>query len=90
MGVCPQFDILWDELTAEEHMILYCQIKGVPQQFIDREVKQRLNEVELGHVMNARIGTFSGGMKRRVSLAISGIGNPKIIFMDEPTSGMDP
>lgn len=40
--------------------------------------------------MNARIGTFSGGMKRRVSLAISGIGNPKIIFMDEPTSGMDP
>jgi ABC-type multidrug transport system ATPase subunit len=45
MGVCPQFDILWDELTAEEHMILYCQIKGVPQQFIDREVKQRLNEV---------------------------------------------
>ncbi len=40
--------------------------------------------------MNAQVGTYSGGMKRRLSVAISAIGNPRIIFLDEPTTGMDP
>ncbi|KAL4479229.1 hypothetical protein ABPG72_011441 [Tetrahymena utriculariae] len=90
MGVCPQFDILWDELTAEEHLKMYCMLKGIPVGMIPKEINTRLQEVGLFHVKKASVGTYSGGMKRRVSLAISAIGNPKIIFMDEPTTGMDP
>ena len=69
---------------------MYAAIKEVPWYRIEEEVDNRLREVDLMHVKNAQIGTFSGGMKRRVSLAISAIGDPKIIILDEPTTGMDP
>jgi len=90
MGVVPQFDILWGELTAMEHMRMFAKIKGVPDQAIQKVAEELLTQVGLQDVMNSRAQTFSGGMKRRLSVAISGIGNPKIIFMDEPTTGMDP
>ena len=49
-----------------------------------------MEDVGLIDVKNARVSSFSGGMKRRLSVAISAIGDPRIIFMDEPTTGMDP
>ena len=53
-------------------------------------IDQKLSEINLESVGDKLVGTFSGGMKRRLSVAISSIGNPGIIFMDEPTTGMDP
>ena len=90
MGVVPQFDILWDQLTAMEHMRMFSKIKGVQNEDIDEESEALLDQVGLLDVKNAQCGTFSGGMKRRLSVAISAIGNPRIIFFDEPTTGMDP
>jgi ABC-type multidrug transport system ATPase subunit len=90
MGVVPQFDILWNELTAMEHMRMFSLIKGVPQIDIHATSEELLRSVGLYDVRNARAASFSGGMKRRLSVAISAIGDPKIMFMDEPTTGMDP
>jgi len=90
VGVVPQFDILWDELTAEEHIRLFCKIKGVEDSQIEQVIDDKLKAVNLTDVKNARTRTFSGGMKRRLTVAISCIGDPKIVFMDEPTTGMDP
>jgi ABC-type multidrug transport system ATPase subunit len=90
IGVVPQFDILWEELTAEEHMRMFCKIKGVPEDKIDQVIDEKLTAVKLLDVKKARSKTFSGGMKRRLTVAISCIGEPKIVFMDEPTTGMDP
>jgi ABC-type multidrug transport system ATPase subunit len=90
MGVCPQHDILWDELTAEEHLIMFSKLKQIPEDRIDQEVETKLKQVNLFDVKNAWSGTFSGGMKRRLSMAICAVGDPKIIFLDEPTTGMDP
>ncbi|KAI8820139.1 uncharacterized protein EV422DRAFT_531784 [Fimicolochytrium jonesii] len=90
LGVCLQHDILFDDLTAEEHIRLYAGLKGVDPSTWDTLVESRLTAVRLYKVRNQRSGTFSGGMKRRLSLVISTIGDPKIIFMDEPTTGMDP
>jgi ABC-type multidrug transport system ATPase subunit len=65
---------------------MYAAIKGVVKSEREAEIDNRLKDVGLLHVKHAQISTFSGGMKRRLSLAISAIGNPKIIILDEPTS----
>ena len=88
-GVCPQHDILWAELTALEHALLFAQIKGVPVAEIEQECKARLEYMGLAPVQHDRTSTFSGGMKRRLSVAIATIGNPPFLVLDEPTTGMD-
>jgi ABC-type multidrug transport system ATPase subunit len=90
IGVCPQFDILWGELTAREHLWMFAEIKRLPRDEIEGVINKKLTEVNLLRVKDAQVGTFSGGMKRRLSVAISGVGDPKILFLDEPTTGMDP
>lgn len=90
MGICPQHDILFNDLTAEEHIELYAGLKGVPDAEMRQLTEERLEAVRLWNVKNQRAGTYSGGMKRRLSMVISTIGEPRIIFMDEPTTGMDP
>ncbi|KAJ3314893.1 ATP-binding cassette sub- A member 1 [Boothiomyces sp. JEL0838] len=90
MGVCPQHDILFNELTAREHMELYAGLKGVPKKEWDSIITERLQAVRLLHVADNPVNTYSGGMKRRLSVVISTIGDPKIVYLDEPTTGMDP
>ena len=69
---------------------MFSKIKGVPDDDIDATSEDLLTKVGLADVKTAQVGTFSGGMKRRMSVAISSIGDPKIIFLDEPSTGMDP
>ncbi|KAK3826132.1 MAG: hypothetical protein J3Q66DRAFT_309581 [Benniella sp.] len=90
MGVCPQHDILFGDLTAEEHIELYAGLKNVPKHEIPRLTEERLKAVRLWKVKDRPSHTYSGGMKRRLSMVISTLGDPKIIFLDEPTTGMDP
>lgn len=87
IGVVPQFDILWEDLTVRQNMQIYCRLKDADPKLV---IKQRLADVQLEDCEQLKVHKLSGGMKRRLSLAMSLIGNPKIIFMDEPTSGMDP
>lgn len=90
IGYCPQFNILWDELTGKEHMWLFAKLRSTPIRSRNELIDHKLNEVNLGKASNKAVSTYSGGMKRRLSVAISSIGNPSVIFMDEPTTGMDP
>ncbi|TPX33176.1 hypothetical protein SmJEL517_g03814 [Synchytrium microbalum] len=90
MGVCPQHDILFDDLTAREHIRLYAGLKGVPSKSIEALVQSRLTAVRLLKVADQRAGSYSGGMKRRLSMVIATIGDPKVVYLDEPTTGMDP
>lgn len=90
VGVCPQFDILWHTLTVAETLRFYCQVKGVPTERITDAAVELAIAVDLGHVLDRYVGNLSGGMKRRVSLAIALCGSPRVIFLDEPTTGLDP
>jgi ABC-type multidrug transport system ATPase subunit len=89
LGVCHQFDCLWGELTPREHLEIYAQFKNVGFWGLTPMIDKVLKQVELFHVANQRSDTFSGGMQRRLSLAIACIGDPKMIIFDEPTSGLD-
>ncbi|KAF5957627.1 hypothetical protein HYC85_004852 [Camellia sinensis] len=90
IGVCPQFDILWDALSGREHLHLFARIKGLPAASIESVAQKSLAEVKLTEAAKTRAGSYSGGMKRRLSVAISLIGDPKLVILDEPTTGMDP
>ncbi|XP_073021934.1 ABC transporter A family member 2-like [Primulina eburnea] len=90
MGVCSQFDTLWDVLSAVEHLKLFASIKGLPKNSHESEAKKLLEQVKLTAAANVRSCSYSGGMKRRLSFAISLIGNPRLVILDEPTTGMDP
>ncbi|XP_031273582.1 ABC transporter A family member 2-like [Pistacia vera] len=90
IGVCPQFDILWNALSGEEHLQLFASIKGLPSDSIKSVTENSLAEVRLTKAAKVRAGSYSGGMKRRLSVAIALVGDPKLVILDEPTSGMDP
>ncbi|XP_042011440.1 ABC transporter A family member 2-like [Salvia splendens] len=90
IGVCPQFDVLWDALSGQEHLYLFASIKGLNPASIKSVVEKLLGEVKLTESAKVRAGSFSGGMRRRLSVAIALIGEPKLVIMDEPTTGMDP
>ncbi len=86
LGYCAQFDILWDELTAEEHLYLFASLRGTSH--VKNEVEKILGETRLTDVSRNLVSSYSGGMKRRLSVGIALIGNPKVVFLDEPTTGL--
>ncbi|XP_071741723.1 ABC transporter A family member 1 [Rutidosis leptorrhynchoides] len=90
LGVCPQYDILFPELTVKEHLEMFANIKGVNEDSLDNSVVEMVDEVGLADKLNTIVSALSGGMKRKLSLGIALIGDSKVVILDEPTSGMDP
>ncbi|XP_054898455.1 ATP-binding cassette sub-family A member 5 [Poeciliopsis prolifica] len=90
VGVCPQFNIIFDVLTVEEHLRIFAAIKGIPPADIDAEVTRVLKDLDLEKIMTAQAKNLSGGQKRKLSVGIAILGDPKILLLDEPTAGMDP
>ena len=90
IGLCPQHDILWDELTPYEHIELYASLRNYVKSDIKKLVEIKMKEVNLEQVTNDKVSTFSGGMKRRISILLSTVGNPNVVFLDEPSTGLDP
>ncbi|XP_066329776.1 ABC transporter A family member 8-like [Miscanthus floridulus] len=92
IGVCPQFDLLWETLTGREHLMFYGRLKNLRGGALDVAVEHSLKSVRLfdDGIADKRVAKYSGGMKRRLSVAISLIGDPKVVYMDEPSSGLDP
>ncbi|KAJ0402315.1 hypothetical protein P43SY_008556 [Pythium insidiosum] len=91
MGYCPQFSVVYPELTVEEHLVFYGRVKGLRDSTALRdEVRKKIEEVGLTEKRHVQAHALSGGMKRKLSLAISFLGDSRVVFLDEPTSGMDP
>lgn len=92
MGVCPQHDLLWETLTGREHLLFYGRLKNLKDAALKNAVDSSLRSVNLfnGGVGDKQAGKYSGGMKRRLSVAISLIGDPRVVYMDEPSTGLDP
>eukprot|EP01094_Clydonella_sp_ATCC50884_P000396 TRINITY_DN1030_c0_g1_i4.p1 TRINITY_DN1030_c0_g1~~TRINITY_DN1030_c0_g1_i4.p1 ORF type:complete len:497 (+),score=82.74 TRINITY_DN1030_c0_g1_i4:512-2002(+) len=85
VGLCPQHDLLWDELSPYEHLMVFAGMKGIVL-----DPSAMLSSVGLSEVAHSPSKMLSGGMKRRLSVAICSIGSPRVLVFDEPTTGLDP
>ncbi|XP_012054736.1 PREDICTED: ATP-binding cassette sub-family A member 1 [Atta cephalotes] len=90
MGYCPQTDALIPSLNAFDHLRLFARLRGIPKANIELEVNKWINRLNLTACMKQPSGTYSGGNKRRLNIAIALIGNPTLVLLDEPTTGVDP
>mmetsp|Transcript_6172 Transcript_6172/g.5545 ORF Transcript_6172/g.5545 Transcript_6172/m.5545 type:complete len:470 (+) Transcript_6172:784-2193(+) len=89
MGVCPQHDILFDNLTVKEHLELFATFKGMEKEKMDKDIKEIISDLDLADKTNYLAKNLSGGQKRKLSVGIAFIGGSKFILLDEPSSGMD-
>ena len=89
IGICPQHDILFEDLTIKEHLEMFSIFKGVESDLIQEEVNKSLRDFKLEEIKDIVVSDLSAGEKRQLSIAIALIGGSKVIFLDEPSSGMD-
>uniref|UniRef100_A0A2R8N2T9 ATP binding cassette subfamily A member 3 n=1 Tax=Callithrix jacchus TaxID=9483 RepID=A0A2R8N2T9_CALJA len=90
IGYCPQFDALLDHMTGREMLVMYARLRGIPERHIGACVENTLRGLLLEPHANKLVRTYSGGNKRKLSTGIALIGEPAVIFLDEPSTGMDP
>ena len=90
IGVVPQELALYDELSAEENLRFWGEMQGIDPKTLKDEIDEKLTLMELQERAGDRVKTYSGGMKRRLNLAIGLLGNPPLLMLDEPTVAIDP
>lgn len=90
VGVVPQMDNLDPDFTVEENLLVYGRYFSLPERTIHDRIPRLLEFAGLASRATSRIQTLSGGMKRRLTLARALVNDPDLIFMDEPTTGLDP
>ncbi len=90
VGVVPQFDNLDPDFTCAENLLVFGRYFGLKDADIKGRIPQLLDFAGLASKADARIATLSGGMKRRLTLARALVNDPDIVFLDEPTTGLDP
>ncbi|XP_053104298.1 retinal-specific phospholipid-transporting ATPase ABCA4 isoform X2 [Hemicordylus capensis] len=90
LGMCPQYNILFNHLTVAEHILFYAQLKGRSREEAELEMEMMLKDIGLSHKRNEEAQNLSGGMQRKLSVAVAFVGEAKVVVLDEPTSGVDP
>uniref|UniRef100_A0A8D0TN67 ABC transporter domain-containing protein n=1 Tax=Sus scrofa TaxID=9823 RepID=A0A8D0TN67_PIG len=90
MGFCPQHDLLFNDLTLSEHIFFYSVVKRIQQKIPPLEVDNMLSTFNLLEKRDTFSESLTGGMKRKLSIIIALLGSPKVVILDEPSSGMDP
>ncbi|XP_021059994.1 ATP-binding cassette sub-family A member 7 isoform X1 [Mus pahari] len=90
MGYCPQSDAIFDLLTGREHLELFARLRGVPEAQVAQTALSGLVRLGLPSYADRPAGTYSGGNKRKLATALALVGDPAVVFLDEPTTGMDP
>lgn len=90
IGYCPQFDTIFEGLTVMEHLQIYSALKGIKASLRQKLIDKQIVDMDLVDYVNIRANNLSGGNKRKLSVSIAMIGNPPLVFLDEPSTGVDP
>lgn len=89
IGVVPQEYALYPKLTAKQNLLFFGSMYGIPKNKLQKRVEKGIEEMRLSDFADKKIETFSGGMKRRINLLAGILHQPKVVFLDEPTVGVD-
>ena len=89
IGIVPQDIALYPTLTARENLLFFGNVYGLNNKYLNEKIDECLNLLELDKFKNKKIITFSGGMKRRINIVAGLLHKPEILFLDEPTVGID-
>jgi ABC-type multidrug transport system ATPase subunit len=87
MGWCPQHNILFSKLTVDEHLRFFARLKQPNTEPVADTIDAMLDDIGLREKRNCLVHTLSGGMQRKLSVAIAFIGNARVVLLDEPTAG---
>ena len=90
LGVVPQNDSLDDQLTVRENLIFYGRYFGLPKRWLAAKAEELIEFAQLTEKRNSRVDDLSGGMKRRLTISRALVSDPRIMLLDEPTTGLDP
>jgi len=90
VGVCCQINTLWKSLTVQQHLRIYARIKGLKKQEADQVIQYLLDALQLETYCERKIDELSMGTQRKICVALSVIGAPRLLFLDEPSTGIDP
>ncbi|XP_050346196.1 ATP-binding cassette sub-family A member 2-like isoform X2 [Nymphalis io] len=90
IGLCPQHNVLFDELTVREHLEFFSRLKGYSGKELDKEIDNLIDRLEMQEKRHYLAQGLSGGQKRRLCVGIALSGGARVVLLDEPTSGMDP
>ncbi|MEM1533167.1 MAG: ABC transporter ATP-binding protein [Desulfurococcaceae archaeon] len=90
IGYVPQEISLWSDLSGYENMLLYAKIYGIPKDVRNKKIEELMDFMELSEVAGKLVRDYSGGMVRRLEIAVALMTKPKILILDEPTIGLDP
>lgn len=90
IGICPQELMLWENLTCKESLNLMADMYEIPKNIRDPRVQKLLNDLFLQEKADTVVSKLSGGMKRRLNLALAVVHEPEVVVLDEPSEGLDP
>ena len=90
VGYCPQFDSIIPQLTGRELLGLMARVRGLELDQVPREVARWTNFLGIQEYIDRQSGSYSGGNKRKLNVAMALVGDPPVIFLDEPSTGVDP
>ncbi|NXE27421.1 ABCAA protein, partial [Ardeotis kori] len=90
VGICPQSNIQFEVLTVKENLKTFAEIKGIKSKEVEQEVQNILELLDISNVQDTQAEKLSSGQKRKLSIGIAMLGNPQVLFLDEPTAGLDP
>uniref|UniRef100_A0A8D0BZG3 ABC transporter domain-containing protein n=1 Tax=Salvator merianae TaxID=96440 RepID=A0A8D0BZG3_SALMN len=90
LGYCPQENVLWSNLTMKEHLEIYAAVKGIKKDAAIIAINRLVQALELQEHTEKQIKALAAGLTRKLCFALSLLGNPAVMLLDEPTAGMDP
>lgn len=89
-GLCPQYNILFEDLTVKEHIFFYASLKGISRSKIEAEISKYVTKIELSDKLHEPSKNLSGGQKRKLLVVLALVGDSKVVLLDEPSSALDP
>jgi len=89
MGVCPQHNMLWGQLTVRAHLLLFGRLRGLSDEIMEAQMETLLEELEMSDVIDTMAKDLSGGQKRKLMVMQAFLGDPTFVLLDEPTAGVD-